>query len=89
MRAAATRVLLIIGYPVALLVIARWIPVVRQRRRTWFLAHFAAVTAIIVGWSIRRPIATLPNLAWLVISTLWYRFGAPRSGRRTPPSAAP
>ncbi len=67
--------LLVAGYPVAIVVIARWAPVVRERRTTWFVAHAAAVTAIILGWAIRRPVATVPNVAWLVVSTVWYGLG--------------
>lgn len=70
--------LLVAGYPVAIVVIARWVPVVREQRTSWFLAHAAAVTAIILGWGIRRPVAMVPNVAWLVASTAWYRLGAPR-----------
>ena len=75
---AAAAVLLVAGYPVALVVIARWVPVVRERRTTWFVAHAVAVTAIILGWGIRRPAASVPNLAWLLVSTAWYRRGRPR-----------
>ena len=85
MRATVALVLLAVGYPVAIVVIARWVPVVRQRRTTWFLAHAAAVTAIIVGWSIRRPIAVLPNIAWLVVSALWYKLAAPPDASRLTP----
>ena len=86
MRGSAARILLVVGYPVALVVIARWVPVVRQRRTGWFLAHTLAVLAIIIGWFIRRPVATLPNIAWLVISTFWYHFGANGSERERPPA---
>ena len=75
---AAAVPLLAVGYPVAIVVIARWVPVVRERRTTWFLAHHAGVTALILGWAIRRPAAALPNVAWLLISTLWYARAAPR-----------
>ena len=78
---AAAAVLLAAGYPVAVVVIARWVPVVRERRTAWFVAHAVAVTAIILGWAIRRPAATVPNLAWLVVSTAWYRRGRPRPAR--------
>ncbi len=70
--------LLAVGYPMAIVVIARWVPVVREQRTSWFLAHAAAVTAITFGWGIRRPVAMFPNVAWLVLSTVWYRLGARR-----------
>ena len=82
--AAVAVALLVAGYPVALVVIARWLPVVRERRVGWFLAHSAAVTAVTLGWALRRPPAALPNAAWLVASTLWYRVGASRRQRGGP-----
>ncbi len=82
MKAATAAVpLLVVGYPVAIVVIARWVPVVRERRTGWFAAHAAAVVAIIAGWALRRPAATVPNIAWLVASTIWYRLGAARPSR--------
>ncbi|MEO5680345.1 MAG: hypothetical protein ABIS47_11825 [Acidimicrobiales bacterium] len=71
--------LLVVGYPVAIVVIARWVPVVREQRTTWFAAHAAGVTAVIIGWALRRPVATVPNIIWLVASIVWYRLGRPRS----------
>lgn len=74
----AAAALLVAGYPVAVVVITRWVPVVRERRTTWFVAHAAAVTAIILGWGVLRPAASVPNLAWLLVSTAWYWRGRPR-----------
>ena len=79
--ATAALPLFVVSYPVAIVVIARWVPVVRERRTGWFTAHAAAVVAIIVGWALRRPAATVPNLAWLVASTIWYRPGRPSQRR--------
>jgi len=76
--------LLALGYPVSVVVIARWVPVVRERRTAWFVVHEAAVTAIVLGWTLRRPSAALPNLAWLVISAIWYALGTPRRRDRRP-----
>ncbi len=70
--------LLIVGYPVAVVVITRWVPVVRERRTGWFLAHGAAVICLILGWAIRRPVAVAPNAVWLVVSTVWYCLGGRR-----------
>lgn len=70
--------LLVVGYPVAVAVIVRWVPVVREQRTRWFLVHGAGMAAIIVGWALRRPAAVPANAAWLVISTAWYW----RAGRR-------
>jgi len=71
---------LVVGYPVSVAVISRWVPVVRERRTTWLVAHHAAVMAIILGWSVRRPAAVPPNALWLVVSTLWYWAGGRRPG---------
>ncbi len=76
--ATVSAALLAAGYPVAVVVITRWVAVVRERRATWFVAHAAAMTAIILGWGIRRPAASIPNLAWLLVSTVWYRRSRPR-----------
>ncbi len=70
--------LLVLGYPVAIVVIVRWVPVVREQRAGWFAAHLAGMAAIILGWALRRPVATVPNIAWLVVSTAWYRLGGRR-----------
>lgn len=68
-----TTALFVVGYPVAVVVIARWVPVVRERRVRWFVAHEAAVAAIVAGWVIRdRPSAVVVNGAWLVVAAAWY-----------------
>ena len=73
-------VLHLVGYPTAVVVIARWIPVVRQRRLEWFVAHEAAVAAIVTGWAIvGRRQGVVVNGAWGLIAAAWYALG----GRRT------
>jgi hypothetical protein len=73
-------VLHLVGYPTAVVVIARWIPVVRQRRLRWFVAHEAAVAAIVTGWAIvGRRQGVVINGAWGLIAAAWYALG----GRRT------
>jgi len=73
--------LFVVGYPVAIVVIARWVPVVRERRLRWFVAHQAAVAAIVTGWAIRgRTSAILINGSWFVIAALWYAAGGRRRG---------
>jgi hypothetical protein len=65
--------LMVVGYPVAIAVIARWVPVVRERRTTWFAAHTAAVAAIVAAWIIEGRAATVAiNATWLVVSIVWY-----------------
>jgi hypothetical protein len=63
----------VVGYPVAVAVIVRWIPVVREQRLRWFLAHQAGVAAIVAGWAIRdRASGVAINGAWFVIAAAWY-----------------
>ena len=72
-------ILFAFGYPVAIAVIVRWVPVVRQRRTRWFVLHEVAVAAIVAGWVTRsRWPAVAINGSWLVIAAVWY--GA--AGRR-------
>ncbi|HET7486421.1 MAG TPA: hypothetical protein VFJ85_00730 [Acidimicrobiales bacterium] len=80
-------VLFAVGYPAAVAVIARWVPVVRERRWKWLAVHHAGVAAIVAGWLLRRPPAAIPNAAWLVVSSVWYAAGgrvSREAGSRTP-----
>jgi hypothetical protein len=62
-----------IGYPVSITVIVRWIPVVRERRIRWFVAHELAVAAIVAGWALRGDGGAVAiNATWLVIAAAWY-----------------
>ena len=65
-----------VGYPVAVGVIARFVPVVRQRRWPWLAAHHLGVAAVVTGWALRgeAPAAAV-NASWLVASSLWYALG--------------
>ena len=68
-----------VGYPVAVVVIARFLPVVRNRRIRWIVAHEVAVAAIVAGHAIDdNTSAVVINGAWLVIAALWYALGARR-----------
>jgi len=78
---AAAIGLLAVGNPVAIVVITRWVPVVRERRTRWFWVHAAAMVAIIVGWAVRRPAAVPLNIAWLAASTIWYVAAGRRRAR--------
>ena len=70
----------IVGYPTAIAVIARFVPVVRERRTTWFVAHQIGVAAIVAGWAIRGDTpAVVINGTWFVAAATWYALG----GRRT------
>jgi hypothetical protein len=77
-----------LGYPVALGVIARFVPVVRQRRLAWLAAHHAGVVAIVAGWALRGDAAPVAvNASWLAASSLWYAKGSRRRPRRGPDSS--
>ena len=71
--------LLAVGYAVSVAILTRWLAVVRERRWRWFLAHEAAVAAIVAGWALRgrRPGAAL-NGAWMVAAAVWYFLGGRR-----------
>jgi hypothetical protein len=82
-RDVVPNLLQLAGYPVSLVVIARWVPVVRERRWRWFAAHQAGMAAIVVGWLLRGkagPVAL--NGAWLVAASLWYALGGTTSTSR-------
>jgi hypothetical protein len=67
----------VVGYPVALVVIARLRAVFRERRTAWFLAEEAATAAIVAGWAIvgRWP-AVVVNALWGVgLAIAWVLTG--------------
>ena len=74
----------VVGYPTAIAVLTRFVPVVRQRRLRWFVAHQAGVAAIVGGWLLRHNTpAAVVNGSWLVSATAWYALAGRgrRSGR--------
>ncbi len=70
-------VLHMVGYPVALLVIARLRAVFKERRTSWFVAEEAATAAIVAGWVIEgRRSAVVVNSAWGVgLAVAWFLTG--------------
>ncbi len=75
-----TTALFAFGYPTSIAVIARWLPVVRERRTRWFVAHQVAVAAIVTGWALKRDATAVTiNASWLGIAAAWYLA----AGRRT------
>lgn len=67
------------GYPAAIAVIARFVPVVRERRWKWLAVHHLGMVAIIAGCALKRTtIGVLGNAGWLVLSSLWYAAGGRR-----------
>jgi hypothetical protein len=78
-----TTALFAVGYPTSIGVIVRWLPVVRQRRAAWFVAHELAVAAIVTGWALKRDAtAVTVNATWLVAATVWYLAAGRRAARR-------
>lgn len=78
MSATATA-LHVVGYPVAIGVIARFVPVVREQRLPWFVAHEAAIAAVVAGWAIRGDAPAMAvNAAWGVAAAAWYVLGGRR-----------
>ena len=79
---ATATVLFAFGYPILIAVILRFVPVVRERRLKWLIAHDLAVTAIVAGWALkgdRRAVAI--NASWLVAANVWYALGGRRRAR--------
>jgi len=72
----------VVGYPTAITVIARWLPVVRERRTTWFVAHELAVAAIVAGWALKHDTSAVAiNGSWLVVAAVWYGAAGRRAVR--------
>jgi len=77
-------VLLVIGYPLALGVLARLRPVLAQRRVWWFTTLEAATASIAAGWLLHGRLlpATINGAALVGFSTAWLV-----TGRRVGPPA--
>ena len=72
----ARALLFAFGYPASITVIARFVPVVRERRLRWLAIHHLAVAGIVVGWALDSSWqAVIVNSSWLVSSTIWYMLG--------------
>ncbi len=70
------------GYPTSIVVIARFVPVVRERRIKWFAAHELAVAAIVAGWALDdNGQAVAINASWLVVAAVWYGLGGRQRSR--------
>jgi len=70
-------VLLFVGYPMALAVLARLRPVLGERRGWWFAALEAAMASIVVGWWLRgQAVGVVVNGAALVgFGVAWWIAG--------------
>jgi hypothetical protein len=76
---AAANVLFAFGYPISIVVILRFVPVVRERRMKWLVVHDLAVAMIVAGWALKgdgRAVAI--NASWLVAANVWYALGGRR-----------
>jgi hypothetical protein len=83
-------VLFAFGYPGAIVVIVRWVPVVRERRTQWFVVHEAAVGAIVAGHAIAANTqGVIVNGAWGVVAAIWFAAGPAISRRRSPSAPEP
>jgi hypothetical protein len=79
---ATATALFVFGYPVSIAVILRFVPVVRERRMKWLVAHDLAVAAIVTGWALKgdgRAVAI--NASWLVAANVWYAVAGRRRAR--------
>jgi hypothetical protein len=76
---AAATALFAFGYPTSIVVIARFVPVVRERRWSWLAVHHLAVAAIVAGWVLKgdRRAAAI-NSSWFVASSVWFALGGRR-----------
>jgi hypothetical protein len=73
---AAATALFVFGYPTSIVVIARFVPVVRERRWKWLAVHDLGVAAIVAGWALKGdPRAVVINSTWLVAANVWYALG--------------
>jgi hypothetical protein len=78
----AATALFVLGYPVSIAVILRFVPVVRERRLKWLVAHDLAVAAIVAGWALKGDRrAAVINASWLVAANVWYALGGRRRAR--------
>lgn len=76
MRRYLPTVLFAFGYPVAVVVIAFFKRVVRERKLAWFASHQVAMAAIVAGWSIRgRASPVVVNGIWFVVAAAWWVLG--------------
>ncbi len=67
------RALHLVGYPAALVVIARFVNVVRHRERAWLIVHELAMAGIAAGFVVVGQWSrAVPNALWLLAAALWY-----------------
>jgi hypothetical protein len=76
-----------IGYPVAIVVIARLKAVFRERRTSWFYAEETGTAAIVAGWALvgRWP-AVVVNAVWGVGLAFVWHLRRPQAPPRPDPA---
>lgn len=81
-----SRMLLVVGYAVALAVATRLVPVYRERRWRWLLALEAATLSVAAGHALEgRTVPAALNVGFVVaFGALWWWTGA----RRQPSAGA-
>ena len=83
MKTALEILLFAFGYPAAIVVIYRFVPVVRERRTRWFVIHELGVAAIVAGQALmENPSGVLINGSWGVVAAIWYALGPAIQRRR-------
>ena len=76
---AAATALFVFGYPTSIVVIARFVPVVRERRWKWLAVHDLAVAAIVADWAVKGDrLAVVVHSTGLVVANIWYALGGRR-----------
>jgi hypothetical protein len=90
MKTALEILLFAFGYPAAIVVIIRFVPVVRQRRTRWFVIHELGVAAIVAGQAlVGSAQGVIINASWGVVAAIWYALGPTINRRRNPSTPAP
>ena len=85
MKTALEILLFAFGYPAAIIVIVRFVPVVRERRTKWFVIHELGVAAIVAGQALAdNPRGVIINGAWGVVAAVWYALGPKLRRARQP-----
>ncbi|MEY2421292.1 MAG: hypothetical protein QOI95_1359 [Acidimicrobiaceae bacterium] len=83
MKTALEILLFAFGYPTAIIVIFRFVPVVRERRTRWFVLHELGVAAIVAGQALLGSAqGVIINGSWGVVAAVWYALGPTLQRRR-------
>ena len=73
MTSIVVGLLFAVGYPTAIVLVARFPAVVRTRRTGLFLLHEAIMVAIATGWALLgQPVGVALNGAWCAAAAAWW-----------------